>query len=159
MPPALQTWLRLGIVVVVNIPTSLLGLRFDEQPAGVLLSPPGWLVVLAWCLLFPAMGVARWLVVTSGAPGADRTGWLIVALAVLCASYAYYTLGLERLTGVSSAVFGLAGNLAVIGFALFVASRAATFSSISACLIAAVAAWTAFATISVVQLVAKFGLR
>jgi tryptophan-rich sensory protein len=147
--------LMLALVAVINLPTALLGLRFDDQPPGVAASPPGWLVVLVWNILFPAMGVARWLVVTSGAATGPRVGWAIVALAVLCAAYAYYTLGLERLTGVSAAVFGLAGNAVVIAAAAWVAALAAPVSPLAAALVAAVAVWTAFASVSVAQLVAR----
>ncbi|MCB0518090.1 MAG: hypothetical protein H6577_15680 [Lewinellaceae bacterium] len=40
-------------------------------------------------------------------------GWLF-ALAVLCATYAYYTLGFAKLTGISALWYGLFGNIAVI---------------------------------------------
>lgn len=142
------------LVFVINLPASRLGLEFDSEPVrGVWLQPPGWLVVAAWCVLFPAMGAARWLVVASPRPGAATVAWMIVGLVVLCASYAYYTLGLERLTGVSSAVFGLAGNAVVIGAAIVVARAAAAHSGLAAAPLSAVAVWTAFASISVAQIV------
>jgi len=145
----------LSIVLLVNVPAPLLGLRFDDGKPDVALAPPGWLVVLAWLVLFPAIGVARWLVVTSGASSANRLSWMITGLAILCATYAYYTLGLERLTGISAAVYGLAGNLVVIVAALWLSWRVAGVSHPAAILVAAVAAWTTFASVSVVQMVAK----
>lgn len=142
------------LVVLVNVPAVWLKLEFDFRPEpGVWLQPPGWVVVAAWWILFPAMGAARWLVVSSPRPGSAAVGWMIVGLGVLCASYAYYTLGLERLTGISSAVFGLAGNLVVIGTALLGARAAWAHSTTAAALLCGVAAWTAFASISVAQIV------
>ncbi len=142
-----------AILFLVNVPAPYLGLKFDSEAPDVWLSPPGWLVVAAWIVLFPALGAARWLVRAAGTAGASRTARLIVALAVLCASYAYYTLGFEKLTGVSAAIFGLAGNAVVIAVAVWTAVRANGFSRAAAILVGGVAVWTAFASISVVQIV------
>lgn len=140
------------LLVLINVPAGWLGIEFANDPVGeVWLQPPGWLVVAAWLLLFPAMGAARWLVMSSSLPAKEAVGWMIVGLGVLCAAYAYYTLGLEQLTGVSSAVYGLIGNLLVIAFAIAVAWAVARHSTLAAWLIAAVSVWTAFATVSVVQ--------
>ncbi|BDC49882.1 hypothetical protein F183_A21980 [Bryobacterales bacterium F-183] len=140
-----------AVLLLVNVPAPFLGLEFDDDtPANVLLAPPGWLVVVAWLVLFPAMGVARWLLL-----GTDWGGGAIFGLAVLCATYAYYTLGLAKLTAISPAVFGLVGNLVVIAVASRIAVRVAPLQGTAAGLIALVALWTAFASISVVQIVAK----
>lgn len=147
--------LFLVLLLLINVPAPFLGLNFDDEAPGVALAPPGWLVVTAWLILFPAMGVARWMVVKSESPAASAASHWIVALALLCASYAYYTLGFERLTGVSAAIWGLAGNAAVIVTALFAAAVTRELSPTAASLLAAVAVWTSFASVSVVQIVAK----
>jgi tryptophan-rich sensory protein len=67
-------------------------------------------------------------------------------LAILCATYAYYTLGLGKLTGISPLWFGLIGNLLVIVFALFVTLKLAPASRPAAKLVFPVALWTAYAT-------------
>jgi tryptophan-rich sensory protein len=144
-----------AVLLLVNVPAPLLGLRFDDGAAGVALEPPGWLVVAAWLLLFPGMGVARWLLLRAPSPAAAATANLVIVLALLCATYAYYTLLPARLTGISSAVFGLAGNLLVIAVSVGLASRASSLSRQASALLAAVALWTAFATISVVQIVRR----
>lgn len=144
------------LLVVINVPAGWLGIEFSSEPVGqVWLQPPGWLVVAAWLVLFPALGAARWLVMSSSLPSKAAVSWMIVGLGVLCAAYAYYTLGLERLTGVSSAVYGLIGNLLVIAVALAVAWAVARHSTLAAWLVAAVSVWTAFATVSVVQFVTR----
>ncbi|MEJ2503724.1 MAG: tryptophan-rich sensory protein [Gemmatimonadota bacterium] len=143
----------LALVLVVNLPAGRLGLVFDDAAPDTRLAPPGWLVVAAWLVLFPAMGAARWLV-DSGDPGATGVARAILVLAVLCATYAYYTLGLARVTGISPAISGLVGNATVIALAIGTARAAAAVSPPAAWLLAAVAAWTAFASISVVPEVA-----
>ena len=143
----------LVLLWAVNLPAPWLGLRFEDKPANVLFAPPGYVVVAAWLMLFPAMGVSRWLLVRSPAPGAEQR-W-VVGLAIVCATYAYYTLGIARLTGVSPAVYGLVGNICVIAFAALLAARVWALSHLAALLISGVAVWTAFASISVVQLVVK----
>jgi hypothetical protein len=42
---------------------------------------------------------------------ADELTEMTLILAFICASYAYYTLGLEKLTGISALKWGLAGNV------------------------------------------------
>ena len=95
-------------------------------------------------MLFTLLGLARYELgkVRSGQTG--RT--LIVGLALLCASYAYYTLGLTKLTGVSSLWFGLFGNLIVVACTLFVVYRVREVSMVATCLILSVAVWTGYAT-------------
>jgi hypothetical protein len=76
-----------AILVVVNLPAPWLVLSFDQGVSGARL-PAG--VVGAYSALRTGQGGGpQW-------PQADRE------LALFCASYAYYTLGLTRLTGVTS---------------------------------------------------------
>ncbi|WP_299793829.1 tryptophan-rich sensory protein [uncultured Marivita sp.] len=140
----------LALLLLVNVPAGLLGLEFGgDGPSPASLAPPGWLVVAAWLILFPAMGYARWSVLEAGGP--PGLGVAIILLGVLCASYAYYTLGLAQFTGISALWFGLIGNGVVILFALFLAMQAWPVSTGAGIALAAVAVWTAFASISVVQ--------
>lgn len=142
--------LLLGVLIAINLPVARLGLDFDDdEPRRRLwFEPPGYVIPLAWFVLFTLLGIARYTLVRDSAGGAGP--WLILLLAVCCASHAYYTLGLSRLTGLSALWFGLAGNLVVIVLALFVAWQVSAVSSTAAFLILPVAAWTAFATAIVV---------
>lgn len=71
---------------------------------------------------------------------------MTIGLAVVCASYAYYTLGLEKLTGISALKFGLIGNVVVILVALWVGVTLAELSSNLSYLVFPIVAWTFFAT-------------
>jgi tryptophan-rich sensory protein len=141
--------LMYGILVVVNLPAPLLGLRFEDSTPQERLwfEPPGWAIGLAWFVLFALLGLARWSLEKASGPDAGR---LVVALAILCSTYAYYTLGLAKLTGVSALWYGLWGNLVVVACALLVAWRVAAVSPTAAVAVLPVAAWTAFATAIVI---------
>jgi tryptophan-rich sensory protein len=134
-----------AVLVGVNLPAPLLGLRFESSPDGERLwfEPPGYVIPLAWFILFALLGVARHLVRPPA--GADLQ-WYVFGLAVFCASYAYYTLGLAKLTGVSALWFGFAGNLTVIVLALVVAHKLYWYSRVAGALVLPVALWTTFAT-------------
>lgn len=148
------------ILFVVNIPAPFLGLNFDESAADtVSFAPPGFVIPIVWWILFTLLGIARFLVVRRRAtPNADSK--LVLGLGILCAAYAYYTLGLEKLTGISSLWFGLFGNIAVIAvasYAVWKLRRAA--APLAALLIAPVVLWTLFATFIVIgELKHSFGL-
>lgn len=133
------------VLVGINLPAPLLGLEFEESRDQTRLpyAPPGYVIPIAWFVLFTLLGVARSMVAGTPAPGA---GWPIIALAVLCAAYAYYTLGLAKLTGVSALWYGLVGNVAVILAALAVAYVLYPVSATAALLVLPVAVWTSYAT-------------
>ncbi|WP_170067779.1 tryptophan-rich sensory protein [Neolewinella xylanilytica] len=132
------------ILVGVNLPAPFLGLKFDQDDGHRLwYAPPGFLIPVAWFVLFTLLGVAHYRLGLEGPDGAQ--GWL-VALAVLCASYAYYTLGLEKLTGVSALWYGLWGNFTVIAFATLVVTVLLPVNAVAAYLTAPVIVWTAYAT-------------
>jgi tryptophan-rich sensory protein len=137
--------LMYAILIGVNLPASVVGLKFESSAAADRLwfEPPGYVIPLAWVVLFACLGVAHHHVQVSARA---ELRWYVVGLAVLCAAYAYYTLGLARLTGISSLWFGLWGNLAVIGCAALLACEVYRTSSIAAALILPVAGWTLFAT-------------
>lgn len=134
-----------AILVGVNLPAPLLGLRFENSATEERLwfEPPGALIPVVWFALFTLLGYARSVAVRVSA---IELSWLIVALAVLCATYAYYTLGLAHVTGISALWFGLWGNLAVISVSLFVVHRAWTEAPTGAIAVLPVAVWTSFAT-------------
>lgn len=142
----LNVLLMYAILIGVNLPAPFLGLSFREtEPRRRLwFEPPGFVIPLAWFILFTLLGIARHLLLTAG--GEPSGGWLIIVLAVLCACYAYYTLGLARLTGVSALWFGLGGNLAVIILALVVALLLRPISATVSLLVLPVAVWTGYAT-------------
>lgn len=79
-----------------------------------------------------------------------KLSWWIIGLAIMCAGYAYYTLGLEKLTGISSLWFGLFGNGLVIILAAIVALKLYPTSPPASWLIVPVIVWTAFATLLVI---------
>ena len=137
-----------AILIGVNIPAPFLGLEFDQETQPRLwFAPPGWVIPVVWFLLFTLLGLARTKLQQIGATEVTEfQGWLIV-LAILCATYAYYTLGLAKLTGISALWFGLFGNLLVIGLAILIFLKLFSLSFIVACLVAPVGIWTSFATL------------
>jgi tryptophan-rich sensory protein len=139
-----------GIIILVNIPAPFLGLTFDNNAKEQRLwfEPPGYVIPIIWFILFTLMGIALYIVVKQG--NSLSAGNFIIGLAVLCASYAYYTLGLAKLTGISSPWFGLWGNLLVILATCAVCWMLYMRSVTAALLVAPVIVWTTFATFIVV---------
>ena len=138
-----------AILLVVNLPAPFLGLKFDDGAVDkVWFAPPGYVIAIVWWILFTLLGAARYLVVQSvDAPPSGSS--LIIGLGVLCAAYAYYTLGLEAVTGISALWFGLAGNLLVIAAATFIVRQLFNTVPTAAFLVAPVVLWTSFATLIV----------
>jgi tryptophan-rich sensory protein len=132
-----------AILVGLNLPAPFLGLDFerDKERKRLPFEPPGFVIPVVWFVLFTMLGIARYL--TQPSPTFQ---WLLVGLAVLCASYAYYTLGLAKATKISALWFGLFGNVAVIFCAALLAYLALSLSAVAALLIFAVVLWTLFAT-------------
>jgi tryptophan-rich sensory protein len=136
-----------AILVVVNIPAPFIGLKFEnaEKPK-ISYAPPGFIIPLVWFVLFTLLGIARSKLV---ADGNTHFQWWLFALALLCASYAYYTLGLAKITQVSALWFGLWGNIVVILFATIVALFIYPINSEAALLTIPVIGWTVYASIIV----------
>lgn len=136
-----------SVLIVVNIPAPFIGLEFegDTEPR-LWYQPPGFVIPIVWFILFTLLAFARTYLITQG--DASLQYWLY-ALAFLCATYAYYTLGLSKLTGISALWYGLFGNLAVIAFALFVVWMLYPVSRVAAYLTLPVIIWTAYASIIV----------
>jgi tryptophan-rich sensory protein len=106
-----------SILILVNIPASLIRWEFENEPSRRLwYQPPGVVIPIVWFVLFNLLGFARYTLLQ--ASHASLQGWLF-GLAFLCATYAYYTLGLVKLTQVSALWLALFGNIAVIVFAAF----------------------------------------
>ena len=136
-----------AILVLVNIPAPFVGLKFEEETNQRLwYEPPGYLIGIVWFVLFTLLGIARHSLLQAGLPGLQ--GWLF-ALAFLCASYAYYTLGLAKLTSLSALWFGFFGNIVVILLALFAFAKLLPRSKEAAWLTAPLILWTIFATLLV----------
>lgn len=137
-----------AILVLVNIPAPFIGLRFEEEKTPRLwYAPPGYVIPIVWFFLFTLLGLARHELLTAGLSGYQ---WWLFALAFLCATYAYYTLGLARLTHISALWFGLFGNILVILLAIWTVVEIFPVSRTAAILTLPVVAWTAFASIIVI---------
>ena len=104
------------------------------------------MIPIVWFVLFTLLGVARYQLLQTPQP--QLQGWLF-GLAFLCATYAYYTLGLAKLTHISALWFGLLGNVAVILLAAWVVWRLRPASPTAALLTAPVIAWTVYASLIV----------
>ena len=127
-----------AILIGVNIPAPFLGLAFESDTKPRLwFQPPGFVIPVVWFVLFTFMGIARYKLWQAGQ--INFQGWLL-ALAILCAAYAYYTLGLATLTGISALWFGLAGNVI----------RIYPISVMASILTLPVVFWTAFASLIVI---------
>ncbi|MBG9376379.1 tryptophan-rich sensory protein [Panacibacter sp. DH6] len=136
-----------GILVVVNIPAPFVGLEFDsDNKPSLWYAPPGFVIPIVWFVLFTLLGIARYKLVSQQLP--DYQWWLFV-LAFLCAAYAYYTLGLAKLTHISALWFGLIGNIIVILFAVLVVVKLLPVSKTAALLTVPVILWTAYASLIV----------
>lgn len=132
------------VLLLVNLPAPFLGLKFENNDARRLwYEPPGFIIPIVWFVLFTLLGLARHTLIVSNAVSLQ---WWLYALAVMCAAYAYYTLGLAQLTQISALWFGLWGNLLVILFAALVVYQLQMVSMRAAWLTLPVIIWTLYAT-------------
>jgi tryptophan-rich sensory protein len=136
-----------GILIGVNLPAPLIGLEFESNSTPkVWYQPPGFVIPIIWFILFTLLGIGRYYLVQ----GQQAQGqWWLFALAFLCSTYAYYTLGLAQLTGISALWFGLLGNILVILFASVVVWQLLSVSKTAALLTLPVIIWTAYASLIV----------
>lgn len=134
-----------GILFLTNVPAYFLGLKFEGNTPKKRLwfEPPGYVIPIVWVFLFLLLAILRYKLVSIEA---DDLAKMTIVLAVVCASYAYYTLGLEKLTGISALKFGLFGNIMVILVALWVGVTVSELSSNLSYLVFPIVAWTFFAT-------------
>lgn len=144
----LSIFIFYGLLIIVNIPASYIGLEFESKKTPRLwYAPPGYVIPVVWFLLFTLLGVARFTLIRD--EHADFQWWLY-GLALLCASYTYYTLGLSRLTGISALWFGLIGNIIVILFTAFVVWKFYFVSKTASYLTLPVVLWTIYASVIVI---------
>ncbi|MEH6682008.1 MAG: TspO/MBR family protein [Sediminicola sp.] len=137
-----------AILIVVNIPAPFMGLEFDKGETPKLwYAPPGFVIPVVWFILFTLLGIGRYnLTLTE----MNNYQWWLYGLAFLCAAYAYYTLGLAKLTNISALWFGLIGNIVVILFAVFIVLKLLPINRTAALLTIPVVLWTAFASLIVI---------
>lgn len=136
-----------GVLILVNIPAPLLGLNFENGEATKLwYAPPRFVIPIVWFILFTLLGIGRYHLIQVST---DHQWWLY-GLAFLCATYAYYTLGLAKMTHISALWFGLIGNLVVIIFAILIVYKLFPINKVSALLTIPVILWTMFASIIVI---------
>jgi tryptophan-rich sensory protein len=151
--------LMYAILIIVNLPAGWLGLAFEsDRTSRLWYQPPGFVIPIVWFVLFTLMGIARYQVRHSANPSGVSASWWIVVLAILCASYAYYTIGLAKVTHISALWFGLWGNLVVIIFAGVVFYFMYKLLPSASWLILPVCLWTSFATLIVVGQLKQQGL-
>lgn len=141
----LNILLFFGILILANLPAYFLGLRFEgnEPKKRLWFEPPGFVIPIVWVFLFILLAILRYKLVLVHA---DELAKLTIGLAVVCATYIYYTIGLEKLTGISALKFGLAGNVLVILAALWVGVMVSELSSSLSYFVFPIVAWTFFAT-------------
>lgn len=137
-----------GILVAVNIPAPFIGLDFDSGETPKLwYTPPGFVIPIVWFVLFTLLGIGRYNLLQTEFINYQ---WWLYGLAFLCATYAYYTLGLAKVTNISALWFGLIGNIVVILFAAFVVYKLVSINKTAALLTIPVIVWTAFASLIVI---------
>ncbi len=137
-----------AILIVVNIPAPFIGLNFENAETPKLwYAPPGFVIPIVWFVLFTLLGIGRYHLIQTGSGSYQ---WWLFGLAFLCATYAYYTLGLAKVTHISALWFGLWGNIVVILFAGLVVYKLLPINTTAALLTIPVIVWTAFASLIVV---------
>jgi tryptophan-rich sensory protein len=136
------------LLIGVNIPAPFIGLEFDnDETTRLWYAPPGYVIPIAWFILFTLLGIGRYNLIQAAS---DNYQWWLYGLAFLCATYAYYTLGLAKLTHISALWFGLIGNILVILFATFTVYKLFPINKTAAWLTIPVIIWTIYASIIVV---------
>lgn len=137
-----------GILILVNVPAPFIGLNFDSGETPKLwFAPPGFVIPIVWFILFTLLGIGRHNLIRANS---DHYQWWLYGLALLCATYAYYTLGFAKLTNISALWFGLIGNVVVILFAAFVVYKLQPINKTAALLTIPVIIWTAYASLIVI---------
>ncbi|MEQ8523246.1 TspO/MBR family protein [Gracilimonas sp.] len=137
-----------AILVGLNIPASFLGIEFERDSKPKLwYQPPGFVIPIIWFVLFAMLALSRHHLLQIGH---DELQWPLFILAFICAAYAYYTIGLSKVTGISVSWLGLAGNMIVILFAGYTTYVIYPESIFSALLVVPTILWTALASLIIV---------
>ena len=134
-----------GMLFLINIPAYFLGLKFEGNVSNKRLwfEPPGFVIPIVWVFLFLMLAYLRYKLVIGNE---HDSATMILVLAFICASYPYYTLGIEKLTQISALKFGIWGNILVILTALWVGVEISAFSANLSYLIYPIVIWTFFAS-------------
>ena len=126
-----------GIAALTNGLLASFGLNAVRSPHWPAFAPPGPIIGVVWIALFAGMGAAYARVPQKRA---------VAGLIALCLAYPFYT----HLAGGHLAE--LAGNVATFAYAVWLMAKLRAVSPVATLLVAAVAAWIAFATALVVAL-------
>lgn len=151
MSPIRLTGLAANIAAFVGAALLMNGLIFalgwggDEARIEPVFAPPGWVIGIVWTGLFAGMGAARAQLLAKSNPKAREEGRIVVYLAVFCAAYPAYTVGLSNLA------VGLAGNVLTMIAAGLTTIRLWPHSRCAAMLVFAIVPWVVFATALVVR--------
>lgn len=129
--------MSVGIAALTNGLLAALGLNRPRTGAWPAFAPPGPIIGIVWIALFAGMGAAYALVPQKRA---------VAALIVLCLAYPFYT----HVAGTH--LSELAGNVVTFVYAVWLMLTLRARSTAATLLVAAVAAWIAFATALVVAL-------
>lgn len=134
-----------AILVFVNLPAFLLGLKFEGNSSAKRLwfEPAGIMIPIVWIVLFGLLATLQ-----SKLFGMDMSemAFNVFTLALVCAMYPYYTLGLEKATGISAIKFGLLGNGLILMVSLWLASQVGQISPQLAYFVFPLVVWTAYTT-------------
>ncbi len=141
---AMNVGAALGLASLCNLLIWIFNPGAEGRDVLVGFAPPGWVIGVVWTFLFAGLGIARWLVLDA-ADGRVRNSTLVFLLLLFCLAYPAYTAALKSLS------VGLAGNLATILAALWVARRIHQASRGASYLVLGVAAWVSFATILILE--------
>ncbi len=150
----------LALLVIFNLPAQMMGLNFSfVAPDPSWFHLRGWSLGVAWLVLLPLLGAARWSVLQSDRTGStELTSW-ITKLAVACASYAYFTAGLAALTGIDALYFGMISNAFLTIAAGTLACLIWPMSKSAAVSVALVAVWSTIASIGVAEAILTVRVR
>ncbi|MHA7131424.1 hypothetical protein [Algoriphagus namhaensis] len=135
-----------AILIFLNVPALLLGLKFEGNHPSQRLwyEPAAILVPVVWFFLFVLLAVLNSKLLEAGSTDISA---MIFTLAIVCAMYPYYTLGLEKATGISALKFGLAGNALILILALTVGNKVSEISPQLSYFIFPLLVWTAYTTL------------
>ncbi len=135
-----------AFLVLFNVPAVLMGLRFKGNSASQRLwfEPAGYLIPIVWIILF---GLLAYLHTHLQQASLVNIYGLNFALALICAGYPYYTLGLEKLTGISAVKLGIGGNCLIILLAIVLGNQLATLEESLSYLTLPIVIWTLYTSL------------
>jgi tryptophan-rich sensory protein len=139
----------LGAVVVALVANAIVFVagwdsssQTEREPS---FAPPGYVIGGIWLALFGCMGAARSLFAGAKTANAQTLKRAVTALIVLCATYPFYTSGLDN------RYVALAGAVVTLVLSAVIAVRGIHASRAAAALVGLVTAWSIFAAALVVR--------